>query len=94
MKPCLAGSASSIPAVTLDDLIRDHGEIDLLKLDIEGSELEVFQENTGWLDKVTAINIELHDHIKPGCSNAFEAAVSKYDGVKKYTTHNVIWSKG
>jgi hypothetical protein len=46
--------------------------IDLLKMDIEGAEREVF-ESGEWISRVGAIAIELHDHIKPGCRLAVEA---------------------
>lgn len=81
----------SIPMVTINELVRDYGAIDLLKLDIEGSEVDVFSANTDWLKKVTAINIELHDRYRPGCSEAFERAVAGYDAERERTEHNVIW---
>ena len=47
--------------------------IDLLKMDIEGAELEAF-ENCDWMAGVQVIVIELHDHIKPGCRAAVSSA--------------------
>lgn len=44
--------------------------IDLLKMDIEGSELEVFSFNTAWIARVQAIVIELHESLRPGARNA------------------------
>ena len=44
--------------------------IDLLKLDIAGSEKELFSTNVEWLDKTSIIAIELHDRYVPGCSAA------------------------
>jgi len=43
--------------------------IDLLKIDIEGAEKEVF-EACDWMDNVQCLMIELHDRFKPGCSEA------------------------
>jgi FkbM family methyltransferase len=49
--------------------------IDLLKVDIEGSELEVFSRNIEpWIDRVAFLMIELHDHLNPGCSAAVDRA--------------------
>ncbi len=45
-------------------------QIDILKLDIEGSERELFSKNTDWLDHVSVIIIELHDRFQPGCAKA------------------------
>ncbi len=43
--------------------------IDILKVDIEGAEKEVF-ESSDWMGSVRCLAIELHDWIKPGCSAA------------------------
>jgi FkbM family methyltransferase len=72
----------SFKAITIDEILRRSGykEIDILKLDIEGSEKEVFSENyKKWLEKVKILIIELHDRIKPGCSEALYCAVNQYN---------------
>jgi FkbM family methyltransferase len=62
-----------IPAITVSGLINEYGlsYIDLLKLDIEGSEKEVLAGSAPWIARVGAICIELHDRFKPGCSREF-----------------------
>ena len=85
-----------IPAVTIQDLIRrsDCQYVDLLKLDIEGTEYDVFTSHPEkWLPLVHIINIELHDRFRPGCSEVFFAAVSGYPAVVKKTIHNLVWIK-
>jgi hypothetical protein len=52
--------------------------VNLLKLDIEGSEKEVFSNARPWIDRVDAISIELHDRFKPGCTRAFFGAVTDF----------------
>jgi FkbM family methyltransferase len=53
------------------------GQVDLLKMDIEGSEKEVFSVNAGaWLPSVKNIIIELHG---PECEKSFEGALSVYE---------------
>jgi FkbM family methyltransferase len=72
----------TMPCTTLVELMSNHNltEIDILKMDIEGSELEVFQyEPEKWLPKVKCLIIELHDRMKPGCSKAVFQAISKYN---------------
>lgn len=50
--------------------------IDLLKIDIEGSEKEVFKNRASdWIDHVGMIAVELHDNIEPGCSLAMTEAL-------------------
>ena len=54
--------------------------IDLLKLDVEGAEKEIFSSNyESWLPRVKVLVIELHDRLKTGCSKALFSAVSKFD---------------
>jgi hypothetical protein len=59
--------AYSIPEI-LEQAMTDR--IDILKLDIEGTEKELFSGATNWLDRVSIIVIELHDRYEPGCSKA------------------------
>ena len=74
------GGGDQIPAVTILDLINEYGlsYIDLLKLDIEGSEKEVLAGSELWISHVGAICIELHDRFKPGCSREFYRAASDF----------------
>jgi FkbM family methyltransferase len=72
----------TMPCTTLVELMSNHNltEIDILKMDIEGSELEVFQfEPEKWLPKVKCLIIELHDRMKPGCSKAVFQAISRHN---------------
>jgi FkbM family methyltransferase len=50
--------------------------IDLVKIDIEGSEAAIFASNTGWLAHVRNICIELHGD---GCREIFFQALRGYD---------------
>jgi FkbM family methyltransferase len=77
-----AASADALPAVCIETIMRTEGweTIDILKLDIEGSEKEVFELNYEyWLPRTRAIIIELHDHMRPGASKALFKAISQYD---------------
>lgn len=69
-----------VPAISMDSLLKNHGisRVDVLKIDIEVSEEVVFQKNyEQWLPKVRMIIIELHDWLKPGCSQSFFEAIQK-----------------
>jgi len=79
----------SIPAVSINAILRkyDIAYIDILKLDIETSEKQVFSDNfEDWLPKVKTIIIELHDHIDAGCSKPFFAAINRSFSNYKYST--------
>jgi FkbM family methyltransferase len=69
-----------VRAMTMDSVMREAGidSVDLLKMDIEGAEKEVFEQSP-WIRNVRVIAIELHDRIRPGCSSAVkEAATDLY----------------
>jgi len=63
----------SVLGMTGDRVMREFNlkKIDVLKVDIEGAEREVFSETSAWFEKVDAIIIELHDRLKAGCSRSF-----------------------
>jgi FkbM family methyltransferase len=73
------GSGDKVRAVTMRTLMREANVpfIDLLKIDIEGSEKEIF-EDCDRIGNVKAIAIELHDRFKPGCSKAVNAVTSDF----------------
>ncbi len=79
----LAVKIGEVAGVSIGALLDASGfsHIDLLKLDIEGSEREVFssRECHGWLSRVRTIMIELHDAQKEGCGKAFYAAIEPYE---------------
>ncbi len=53
--------------------------IDILKLDVEGAEKELFEHDPTWLANVGVLMIELHDRFKPGCSKALYSALIHHD---------------
>jgi len=72
----------SVDGITMDDIISRYNieTIDILKIDIEGAEKELFTYNyESWLPKVRCIVIELHDAFRPGCATAFFKAISSRD---------------
>lgn len=71
-----------VPATTVEQLMSHFGwsSVDLLKVDIEGSEKQVFECSRGWIDQVQVVMAELHDHLQDGCTTAFEAATSGFQG--------------
>jgi FkbM family methyltransferase len=72
--------ADPVRAVTVTDIMREFGlsTIDLLKVDIEGSEKELFAAPGDWIEHVDAICMELHDRFKPGCTRTFFGAVEDF----------------
>ena len=64
-----------VRAITMDTVMREANfeSIDLLKMDIEGAEKDVF-ESCPWIGKIQVIAIELHDRLRPGCSFSVQNA--------------------
>jgi len=86
----------SFRAVTIGEILRKSGydTIDILKLDIEGAEKEVFSANyEEWLNKVNIVIIELHDRMKEGCSKAFFSSIKKYNFNITFKGENIILIK-
>lgn len=83
-----------IPAVSLKDVMAQCGieKIDLLKIDIEGSEYEVFDETADeWVEKVGVLIIELHNRIKPGCSDRVNSMMEKHGYIHRNVGENEMY---
>ncbi len=75
-------TASSTPAISVDEVMRrfDIKGIDVLKIDIEGSEKEVFEKGTeAWLPHVKTIVLELHDKVREGCTCALISSLENFN---------------
>ncbi|ENX56505.1 MULTISPECIES: FkbM family methyltransferase [Acinetobacter] len=84
-----------VQAFTVNDILSKYNldKIDILKIDIEGAEKEVFFDTSTWINQVDALIVELHDRIKEGCSRSF---YSNTDGflTEWYRGENIYLSKG
>lgn len=62
---------NEVSTITVPEILQwAGGYIDLLKIDIEGAEREIFQADCDWLDSIGVLIIELHDGTRPGCSRS------------------------
>lgn len=70
-----------VQAWTIDRIMADHGidHIDILKVDIEGAEREVFGDSSAWLGQVDALIVELHERLKSGCNRSFYNGTGGFD---------------
>jgi FkbM family methyltransferase len=85
----VAGDTATAEAFTMPALIQAAGGfVDLLKLDVEGSELEIFGPGAGeWLPFVRNIVIELHGQ---DCFDRFFGALDGYD--YDLSSHDQVYS--
>ena len=80
--------------MTVDKIMEDNGlqKIDILKIDIEGAEREIFRDSSSWIEKVDALIVELHENRKSGCNRSF-SNVSKGFDVKWKQGENIYLSR-
>ncbi len=70
-----------VRGLTVDEVMKTHGLefVDLLKIDIESSEKEVFEGATGWIERVGVIVVELHDQLRSGCARSVYLAAKDFE---------------
>ncbi|MDR2835048.1 MAG: FkbM family methyltransferase [Bacteroidales bacterium] len=72
---------TNISAMSITDLANQYNlkQIDILKIDIEGSEKQIFEYGADdWLPMVKILIVELHDRSVAGCSEALFKALRPY----------------
>ena len=74
------GSGAGVEAMTVGQILERFGidRVDLIKIDIEGAELEVMRTAGSWIGLVDAMVIELHERFRPGCTRAFYDATGGF----------------
>lgn len=86
-----------IAGVTVGEILKDSGfdKIDFFKIDIEGSEFEVFRSSgcSSWIDAVDTFAIEFHDWLRVGCEAGFEAAIRNMGLSKRQIGDYCIYSR-
>ncbi|OHD11492.1 MAG: hypothetical protein A2Y34_15160 [Spirochaetes bacterium GWC1_27_15] len=76
-----ASEKFDVKAVTIQSILNEFKfeKIDILKIDIEGAEKELFSENyEHWLGKTNVLMVELHEGVKKGCEKSLYSAVNNY----------------
>ena len=70
-----------VRGITVDRLMAEYQieHVDILKIDIEGAEKEVFKDTNGWIGDVDSIIIELHERMQIGCNRSFYNATNGFD---------------
>ena len=82
------------PSITIQSILSKSkfDRIGILKLDIEGTEKEIFEENyKEWIDKVDVLIIELHDRFKRGCGLNFYSVIDSYDFIQYSKGDNLVY---
>jgi FkbM family methyltransferase len=90
------GDSDRCDSITVPELMALAGvdTVDILKVDIEGAEKELFESDfEPWLDKVGVIVIELHDWLRGGCSTSFYRATSRLQFKQSCQGENIVLVK-
>lgn len=90
VRECQPGETPDILANSLDALMKEHNlsHIDILKIDIEGAEFDLFSSGVdAWLPSVKSIIIELHG---TKCRDIFEKTVSTAGFRMRDLGHRVV----
>lgn len=76
-----AKKCHTVMGITVNEIMTRNGleKIDILKMDIEGAEREVFMSSPSWVGKVDALIVELHERLKPGCMRSFYNGTNGFD---------------
>ncbi len=82
-----------IDGIDLTSFMLEHniGTIDLLKIDIEGAEIELFQVSFEyWLHRTRVLVIELHEGLRPGCEKIFFDAIKTIRHRMERSGENIV----
>lgn len=73
--------AQETRGITVPALLDAYGivHVDIFKIDIEGAEKELFEHCEAWIGRVDALIVELHDRMKPGCSDSFNTGALGFE---------------
>ncbi|BAY74461.1 methyltransferase FkbM family protein [Nostoc linckia NIES-25] len=86
-------SGDLVKAISIKELMHQYNinKIDVMKIDIEGSEKDLFSLNfQDWIYSVNTYLIEFHDAVLPGCSSAFYRALGGVDFVQHILGEKVV----
>jgi FkbM family methyltransferase len=82
VEECSPDHPDSFKAISIASLLKEQNisRVDILKLDIEGAERELFTANYEyWISRTKCILVELHDWLKKDCSKNVFVTISKYN---------------
>lgn len=88
-------NTGTVDAITIKDIMQANQFdcIDILKLDIEGAESHVFNDNFEyWLPKTKVLIIELHPKISPNVNDIVTKAINQYNFSCKQLGANLVFT--
>ena len=82
-----------VSACTVAEIMRDYAlsQVDLLKIDIEGYERELFSSESGWLEMVSMCIIEVHEELARGATLAIYSSFNDFRICFRHGEHDIFW---
>ena len=93
IKEVSSSENADITSITLDEILEsNHWEtIDILKIDIEGAEKQLFESHyENWLPRTKVIMVETHDRMIPKCSYTVMKTINEYNFILYTTTEGTL----
>lgn len=86
----------TVRGMTVDAIMQEQDlqRVDILKIDIEGSEREVFEDPSRWIGRVDALIVELHERMRSGCNRSFYTGTSGFDDEWQQGEHVCVTRSG
>jgi FkbM family methyltransferase len=90
-----ANNRIAVQAYTIDELAAytESKAFDLVKLDVEGAERELFSavHTPAWLDKASVVVVELHEDYSPGAGKEMARAFATREFSLFLSGENLVW---
>ena len=83
---------SNLKSVSINSILKTNRFqiIDIVKLDVEGGEVDVFADNTEWIDRTKQIIVELHDYKRNGCSKSLIKQLNTRNFAIEFSGENLL----
>ena len=82
---------STIITVDTVDNILQGDAATLIKMDVEGAEDVIFSENIMWIDRTSAIVMEVHEEIAPGVSERIDRIMTEKGFLSSKFGENIFY---
>ena len=88
-------SEKAVPTMDIDSILKQYqrSRVNLLKIDIEGSEKALFENEALWTEQIDYLVIETHDHIQSGACEVVEKALAGDMRLIQYQGENRVYAR-
>ena len=85
----------NLRTVTIEDILAENptDRIDIIKIDIEGSEKEVFEKNIDWVEKTKYLIVEIHEDTRIGAKKSVMSALKNFEHQKVFENYYFLNTK-